>query len=188
MIKALILDFGGVVFTNKPKDQWIGEKGLLKIDSAIWDQAGLGLISDETLFEKIAQVYNVQSDDIKTWLFSRREPNKEFLDLLAKLKPGIKKAIINNGPKSIFRGMLSKFELPIKFDELMNSAEEGVKKPNSEIYLRACKRLGVEPSECLFIDDDEGNIKGAEALGMRAIYFKNVEDLEKEFVLLNLLK
>lgn len=108
--------------------------------------------------------------------------------MLARLKPGIKKAIINNGPKSIFRGMLSKFKLSIEFDELINSAEEGVKKPDPEIYLRACKRLGVEPSECLFVDDDEANIKGAEALKIKAVYFKGIEDLEKEFKLSDLLK
>lgn len=65
MIKAIILDFGGVLFKNKPNDEWLGEKGWLKIDPEIWDQAGLGLIPDQTLFEKIAEIYKVQPDDIK---------------------------------------------------------------------------------------------------------------------------
>ena len=188
MIKSVILDFGGVLFKNKPKDEWLGEKDILKIDPNLWNKAGLGLIDDEQVFKVVAKVYQVEPEDIKEWLFSRREPNRELLNLLKKLKPEVKKAVINNGLKTLFRGFLAKYDLSIEFDAMSNSAEEGVKKPDPKIYLDTCQKLGVQPEECLFVDDDENNIKGAEILGMKAVYFKGAEDLEKEFKLLNLLK
>ena len=55
------------------------------------------------------------------------------------------------------------------FDVVVESSVEGVRKPNPEIYRRACERLGVAPDECVFLDDLGINLKPARALGMRTI-------------------
>ncbi len=52
------------------------------------------------------------------------------------------------------------------FDELVDVATIGVRKPAPEPYLAAARALGVEPAECLFIDDMVVNCEGAEAVGM----------------------
>jgi putative hydrolase of the HAD superfamily len=49
----------------------------------------------------------------------------------------------------------------------------GLHKPQPEIYRLAARRLGVEPSECLFVDDLRENCEGAEAVGMTAIRHRN---------------
>jgi len=54
------------------------------------------------------------------------------------------------------------------------SAEVGLHKPQPEIYLLASKRLGVEPEQCVFIDDLRENCAGAEAVGMTAILHRDV--------------
>jgi len=43
-----------------------------------------------------------------------------------------------------------------------------VNKPFKEIYQFAAKKLGVEPSECLFIGENLNEVVGAEIAGMRA--------------------
>jgi putative hydrolase of the HAD superfamily len=65
--------------------------------------------------------------------------------------------------------------LPL-FDVVVQSAVEGIRKPDAEFYLRACERLGVAPDECAFLDDLGINCKPARALGMHTI--KVVEPLE----------
>jgi len=56
------------------------------------------------------------------------------------------------------------------FDAAVFSCEVGVRKPNPKIYLEACQRLGVEPSECLFVGDGgSGELTGAATVGMRAV-------------------
>ncbi len=55
------------------------------------------------------------------------------------------------------------------FDEVVISAEVGLYKPQPEIYRLAAERLGVDPVECLFVDDLRENCEGAEAVGMTAI-------------------
>ena len=42
-----------------------------------------------------------------------------------------------------------------------------------EIYLLACERLGVEPGDCVFVDDLRENVTGAEAVGMTAILHRD---------------
>ena len=56
-----------------------------------------------------------------------------------------------------------------RFDVVVESSVEGVRKPDPEIYRRACDRLGVTPERCAFLDDLGINLKPAAALGMRTI-------------------
>jgi putative hydrolase of the HAD superfamily len=47
------------------------------------------------------------------------------------------------------------------------SSEVGLRKPDPEIYLFACDRLGVEPTDCLYCGDGAyGELTGAAAVGM----------------------
>jgi putative hydrolase of the HAD superfamily len=55
------------------------------------------------------------------------------------------------------------------FDVVVQSAVEGVRKPEPEFYRRACERLGVGPEQCVFLDDLGVNCKPARALGMHTI-------------------
>lgn len=57
------------------------------------------------------------------------------------------------------------------FDAIVDIATVGIRKPAPEPYLAASRALGVEPGECLFIDDMHCNCTGAEAVGMRSLWF-----------------
>ncbi len=46
------------------------------------------------------------------------------------------------------------------FDETVISGDVGLHKPQPEIYLLACERLGVEPGDCVFVDDLRENVTG----------------------------
>ncbi len=180
MYKAIILDFGGVVFKNKPKDQWIGPHENLTIDSEKWNLAGVGQYDEQQLFKEIAHNHQTSPEIIKQWLFSRREPNQELLNFISSLD--MKKAILNNGLKTLFREFLEKYpEVEKQFDVLINSAEEDVRKPDPKIYHITTERLNVKPEECIFVDDDQGNIDGAEKLGMHGIFFQDTQSLSAFF-------
>jgi putative hydrolase of the HAD superfamily len=55
------------------------------------------------------------------------------------------------------------------FDAYVESAVEGVRKPDPRIYHIACERLSVEPSGAVFLDDIGRNLKTARELGMATI-------------------
>ncbi|MBB5155175.1 HAD-IA family hydrolase [Saccharopolyspora phatthalungensis] len=65
-------------------------------------------------------------------------------------------------------------ELADQFDVVVLSGAAGVAKPNTEIYLLTARRLGLEPQQCVFVDDLHRNVVGAVAAGMVGIHHQDV--------------
>lgn len=185
MIEAVLFDLGGVLTQNRKDNK--GPKENLVVSKETWTQAGLGQINDEVAFLEMAQNHQVDVDTVKEWLFSKREPNKGVFDLLDQLKPEIKKGIVSNSLVTIFHQFMDQYGLKEKFDAYIISAEEHVKKPDPEIFLKAAQKLGVDPAHCVFVDNDQEHIDAAEKLGMKGIMFTNDQVLKEEFRNLNLL-
>ena len=59
------------------------------------------------------------------------------------------------------------------------SCHTGVRKPTPTAYLGAAETLGVEPGECLFVDDRQRNCDAAEAVGMGAVRFTDAPALRQ---------
>ena len=55
------------------------------------------------------------------------------------------------------------------FHVVVESSIEGVRKPDPRIYEIACERLGISPSNAIYLDDLGINCKPARALGMHSI-------------------
>jgi epoxide hydrolase-like predicted phosphatase len=83
---------------------------------------------------------------------------------------GLKTAVVTNnireyGPK--WRALLPLDEI---FDAVVDSCEEGIRKPNPRIFELALERLGdVAPQRAIFLDDAPGNVAAAAQLGLHAI-------------------
>jgi putative hydrolase of the HAD superfamily len=58
---------------------------------------------------------------------------------------------------------------PDLFDAVVISAEVGMRKPEPRIFRHAADLLGLDPRECVFIDDLKVNVVAAEAIGMTAV-------------------
>ncbi len=62
------------------------------------------------------------------------------------------------------------------FHTVVESAVEGIRKPDPRIYHLVCERLAVQPGECVFLDDLGVNLKPARALGMTTIKVVDPDD------------
>ena len=62
-----------------------------------------------------------------------------------------------------------------RFDALIESSKVGVRKPEPRFYEIACETVGVEPSQCVFLDDLGINLKPAAAMGMKTIKVTSAE-------------
>lgn len=69
-----------------------------------------------------------------------------------------------------------------KFGVAVVSGQEGVLKPDPEIFRRLLARTGLEARDCIFIDDREDNVAAARALGFRALRFTTPQALRMELV------
>ena len=92
---------------------------------------------------------------------------------------GLKLGILSNMPKGVLDVMKPQFGWLDQFDHLTWSCDLGVVKPDPAIYLHTARKLKVPPDQALFIDNLEKNIAGAEAVGMQAALFANVEQFQE---------
>jgi putative hydrolase of the HAD superfamily len=82
---------------------------------------------------------------------------------------GHRTALLTNNAReweATWRGLMPFDEL---FHVVLDSSEVGLRKPDLAIYRLTCERLGLRPSECLFVDDLECNVEAARELGMEAL-------------------
>jgi putative hydrolase of the HAD superfamily len=66
------------------------------------------------------------------------------------------------------------------FDAFFESSRLGLQKPDPRIYLHACRVLGVEPPEVVFLDDIGRNLKSARELGMATVKVDDPDDALRE--------
>lgn len=84
---------------------------------------------------------------------------------------GFRLGIVTNGPLVQQHRKIDVSGLRPLLDTVVVSSEEGVAKPNAELFLRAAARLNVSPKQCLFVGDHPQNdIAGAVNAGMRAVF------------------
>jgi FMN phosphatase YigB (HAD superfamily) len=58
-------------------------------------------------------------------------------------------------------------------DELVYSHECGLRKPDPRSYALVCARLGAEPGQTAFLDDNEENVEGARRAGLHAVPYRD---------------
>jgi putative hydrolase of the HAD superfamily len=99
-------------------------------------------------------------------------PRPTYLEAIRRIRvAGLKTAALTNNWRrdddTTMEGRLP--ELATVFDVVVESAVEGLRKPDPRIYELVCARLDVRPEDAVFLDDLGVNLKPARALGMTTI-------------------
>lgn len=99
-------------------------------------------------------------------------PDANTHDTLAALRRrGMKLGVITNGPGTLQRRKLAVLGLERAFDAVLVSDEEGVRKPDAEIFRRALARLEVMAEEAMFVGDHPvADVEGAHRAGLLAVW------------------
>ncbi len=106
----------------------------------------------------------------------------ETVEFIFELKAGGYRLYgLSNWSAETFPIALKKYQFFELFDGIVISGQEGVVKPNAEIYRILLDRYGLKAGESVFIDDKEINVKAGEALGMPGIVFDNIETVKRKF-------
>ena len=96
---------------------------------------------------------------------------------------GVRTALLSNSwgdhyPDELFDGL---------FDAVVISGRVGMRKPDAEIFRHTAGLLGLEPGECVMVDDLPHNVSGAVAAGMVGVrhtdYDTTLAELEALFEL-----
>jgi putative hydrolase of the HAD superfamily len=126
-------------------------------------------------FEQIlaAQLFRVDggavvAEGLLERMFAASARVPAMYDMIRTLRrAGLRTALLSNSwggdeyPRADFPGL---------FDAVVISGECGMRKPEQGIFLHTTRILGLEPRECVFIDDIEANVAAAEACGMTGVH------------------
>jgi len=190
-IKAVLFDFGGV-FTESPFEaakafaSSIGVDPALMLDTVFgpydldsdhpWHRLERGEILLGNARQEILELgesrgFEADLFRVLSALGSKSGPRVEFLQRARALRErGIASAIVTNNVlefRDAWRSMIPIDEL---FDLVVDSCEVGYRKPDPRIFRKALEMLGdVDPANVLYLDDYEGNVKAARALGVHGI-------------------
>jgi putative hydrolase of the HAD superfamily len=97
-------------------------------------------------------------------------PNAPVVQLVHDLRDaGIKRGVLTNNVREfrdVWRAMLPFDEL---FDDIVDSHEVGMRKPNPQIYQLALARLDASAATTAFLDDMAANVEAAAGVGMIGI-------------------
>ena len=102
------------------------------------------------------------------------------LDSLRDLPLGV----ISNGDPALQKRKLKRLGLRDRFVTIVISGELGVAKPAPEIFLEACRRIGSNPGDCVFVGDNlDVDARGSLRAGMQGIWLNRrsgeaMEDVE----------
>ncbi|MBP2857908.1 HAD family phosphatase [Dickeya oryzae] len=107
---------------------------------------------------------------------------------LSKLKSeGYKLAVASNSIKNSVVTMMEKACLSDYLDIMLSNEDVRKGKPDPEIYITAINKLGVLPSECVVVEDNENGIRAALAAGANVLTVDEVTDVNykniKNFIL-----
>ena len=186
-MKGAIFDFGGVLTTNVFAsfkafciDEGLPPDTVKKLFRDNADALALlrklekGEVSAAEFSDRFAEFLGVQADGLVERLFAKAGPDEEMIDAVRKLRAaGVKTGLISN---SWGEGLpYDKDMLGELFDGVVISGDEGLHKPEPEIFELGAERIGLAPSDCVFVDDLRENCTGAEAVGMAAILHRGAE-------------
>ncbi len=189
---AILWDFGGV-FTSSPFEafnrleeklgvpqDFIRQTNAINPEHNAWAQfesnsVSLDEFDDLFAAESAAHGHRIQGKEVIAVLSGQLRPR--MVEVLKLCKAHYKVACITNNVKAgkgpgMARGKGKAdavAEVMSQFDLVVESSVEGVRKPNPEIYIRTCERLGVPCDQAIFLDDLGINLKPAKTLGMQTI-------------------
>lgn len=198
-LDAAIFDFGGVLTTSIRASFTEFERQLSLDDGTLIDafrheaESGepdfflleKGLITEAEFYQRMLQhLRDYTGKDIqfpgdpvkvRQMLFGSIRRNDEMIAAAVRIGAHYKTAILTNNVKE-WTDWREWVEAHI-FDLIVDSSHEGMRKPEPEIYLLTCERLGVTPDRAAFVDDIPMNVEGAEAVGLHAIRFTTTEEV-----------
>jgi epoxide hydrolase-like predicted phosphatase len=185
--RGLLIDFGGVMTTSVfgAFEAFCAAEGLApdtvrrafrENDAAqkLLFDLELGAIEQAAFDAQLAPLIGVAPDGLAGRMFAALRPDTAMFDLVRDIRGrGIRTGLISNSWGTALYDRATLAEL---FDALVISGEERIRKPDPAIYVLGAQRIGVDPAECVFVDDLPFNLKPARELGMATVHHTSADE------------
>ena len=185
MIKAVILDFYGVLFSNF---DWDVIEERIKSDSKkaerfeeLKNQSNRGEITNRYLQTAVADLAGDASHPQNPAVYPKPYFNHELIDYLTAIEPKLKIGLLSNGNRGDVERELDKNGRMKHLEAVITSSDHLFEKPLREAYESMFKALDVKPEEVVIIDDSQRHVFATNSYGFNSIHYFNEMDFESEF-------
>jgi putative hydrolase of the HAD superfamily len=155
------------------------EEGAFGTENHIWSEyfqnLSLGSGVPEDRLEEVGERIRAVHRERHLWTYM--DPaTPDALDRLS--EAGYRMAVISNADGRV-EGLIEGAGIRDRFEFVMDSEVEGVEKPDPEIFLRGCRRMGVDPAESLYVGDlYPVDVVGSRNAGLKAVLIDPMDRLD----------
>ena len=189
MIKNVVLDMGNVLLDFNPEfvlSEFCAseeEKEVIRkelFEGPEWALGDKGDIKDKDRFDlvkgRVPEKYHKALKNCADHWDICMDPLPGAENFCRRVKEmGLRIYVLSNA-SDLFYTYFPKF-LPLKFfNGVFVSSDYLMLKPDVKIYETFLNKYGLDPKECLFVDDRKENVEGAEKAGMNGFCFKGDYD------------
>lgn len=176
---AVLFDMDGVVVDSE--QYWIRYESedlfpeIVEEPVAVEDIVGMYV---EDLYDYLDREYTVTVDraafldlydEIAREVYAAADPMPKFEAILGSIETPV--GLVTSSPKRWIDIVFERFDLHDVFDVIASAEEVEHGKPAPDVYLRAASALGVEPADCLAIEDSTNGVRAASRADMSVIAY-----------------
>ena len=199
MIKAIIFDLGGVLFTNGTKKfvNSISKRHGIereKVEEIMNGDLGTlyreAKITRDEFWERALNELNINEsvDKLEQEWIDGYELIEGTKTLIQELSKKYKIYFLSDNVKERVSKINERYNFMDWFEDGVFSHEVGVRKPNPEIYKITLSKINTKPEEAVFIDDKPEMLAPAQETGMLTFLFESPEKLQEDLIKNNLLE
>ena len=183
-VDAVIFDFDGIVLDSETPEYESHRRIYERCGVTLTVDEWCGVIGtwseghDEQWFRRLAE-RSARAPERDAYFAERRRifeevvpaiPMRGVFDLLTRLNDaGVPTAIASSAPARWVVGAVERLGIRSMFGAVVTGDEVARRKPSPDVYLEAARRLGVDPSRSIAIEDSGPGITAAREAGMKAV-------------------
>lgn len=187
-VKAVIFDMDGVIIDSEPIHSRVKMDTFAHFGIA-FNEADLvhymGRTSDAIFRETLAKCgrTDIKPEDMAAYKHAHYleilqsgeiAPVEGSVELIKSLhEAGTPLALATSSNVRVMNTVLDSFGIRPYFNSILSGGELPESKPNPAIYLISAERLGVDPADCLVIEDTTNGILAAKRAGMYCVAYRN---------------
>jgi len=181
MVKAAIFDLDGLLINSEPlweeAQMFVYTLIGIEIDPKIFEsvkgfrlEEAVEYIYNHHPWEEVSMKYveNMILNEVENMIATKGTPMPGINKVFAILKKNhVRLALASSSFHRIIKAALKVLDLEGEFEIISSGQDCLYGKPNPEIYLKTCIALGLEPDECLVLEDSLNGVIAGKAARMK---------------------
>lgn len=170
--RAVLLDADGVL--QHPSHDWeaaLADVGGAAFPAAVFEHERPAMRGEMTMREAVLAAAQAVGSDIDVddtlTLWGRFDLDEEALSVVDELRAlGYPCYLTTNQQDVRVAAMRERYAN--RLDGYFFSCEVGEAKPAGQYFVRVLETLGLQPGDCVFVDDSPANVRSASGVGLRS--------------------